>query len=155
MPEDYLTKPRVKLPGFAFVLTSAHLDFQFLKVHNNNEISGVLTKAKGYRVLMSFLARDDFFGPWGNFLSMYRCVHGSSAISSSFTCSDNRNGYVGRRPDKFSWIKIAPRLVIAPWCPDILESDKSDLKKLIYINYIFQYVSVPFEQFWICVKCVR
>ena len=66
MPEDYLTKPRVKLPGFAFVLTSAHLDFQFLKVHNNNEISGVLTKAKGYRVLMSFLARDDFFGPWGN-----------------------------------------------------------------------------------------
>ena len=70
---------------------------------------------------------------------MYRCVHGSSAISSSFTCSDNRNGYVGRRPDKSSWIKIAPRLFIAPWCPDIHESDKSDLFKLIYINHIFQY----------------
>ena len=73
MPEDYLTKPRVKLPGFAFVLTSAHLDFQFLKVRNNNEISGVLTKAKGYRVLMSFLARDDFFGPWGNFIHVPLC----------------------------------------------------------------------------------
>ena len=62
---------------------------------------------------------------------------GSSAISSSFTCSDNRNGYVGRRPDKSSWIKIAPRLFIAPWCPDIHESDKSDLYKLIYISHIF------------------
>ena len=71
MPEDCLTKPMVTLSGLAFDLISAHLGFQFLKVHNNNEISGVLTKAKGYRVLLSFLARDDFFGPWGNF---YPCT---------------------------------------------------------------------------------